>query len=93
MVTAFALLFVAIGLFNFACSVLILRELNRAGITGGNFETRWHLRKHLGTYRELREKKSGRTPWAYWGYRISFPAMILCALLALFLLPAEGIGP
>ncbi len=77
------ILFLIAGLLNFTCSVLILRELHRAGIGGGSMETRWHVAKHLKTYKELSYKKNGSTGWPYYGYPVTFFLLILFFVLAL----------
>lgn len=75
--------FLATGLVNFICSILILRELAKAGIKVGFYEIRWQVHKHLSVYRQTTMANTGKIAWPYYGYQASLVAMIGFALLAL----------
>ena len=75
--------FLATGMFNFICSILVLRGLAEAGIKVGFFEIRWHVHKHLKTYRQVSRQRTGHTAWPYYGYQASLAAMIGFGLLTL----------
>jgi hypothetical protein len=76
--------FLAAGLLNFACSVLLLRGLAEAGIKVRFFEIRWQVHKHMQTYRRVTTQTTGKVAWPYYGYQASLAAMIGFGLLALF---------
>ena len=76
--------FLAAGLFNFACSVLLLRGLVEAGIKVGFFEIRWQVHKHMNTYRQVTTKTSGKVAWPYYGYQVSLVAVIGFGVLSLW---------
>ncbi len=75
--------FLATGMLNFICSILVLRGLAEAGIKVGFFEIRWHVHKHLKTYRQISMQKTGHIAWPYYGYQASLVAMIGFGLLTL----------
>ncbi len=75
--------FLASGILNFICSILVLRGLAQAGIKVGFFEIRWHVHKHLKTYRQISRQRTGRIAWPYYGYQASLAAMIGFGLLTL----------
>jgi len=75
--------FLASGLCNFICSVLILRALTKFGIKVSFYETRWQVHKHLSLYRRMLLEKTGKIAWPYYGYQASLVAMVGFALLAL----------
>ena len=75
--------FLASGIGNFVCSVIILRTLAKAGIKVSFYETRWQVHKHLPLYRRMLTEKTGKTPWPYYGYQATLAAMIGFALLVL----------
>jgi len=52
-------LFLLCALVNFASSILILRELNAAGIKVGFYEIRWQVHKHLQAYKKLTRERTG----------------------------------
>ena len=68
------ILFVVTALVNYVFSIMILQALKRSGVEGGMWESRWHVHKHLKTYRELCARKEG-TIIAYYGYQITFYGM------------------
>jgi len=76
--------FLAAGLLNFACSVLLLRGLAEAGIKVRFFEIRWQVHKHMQTYRRVTTQTTGKVAWPYYGFQASLAAMIGFGLLALF---------
>jgi hypothetical protein len=75
--------FLASGILNFTCSILILRCLAEAGIKVGFFEIRWQVHKHLKAYRQSSRQRTGHIAWPYYGYQASLAAMIGFGLLAL----------
>ncbi len=86
MARSFFYAFLVAGLFNFACSVLLLRRLVEAGIKVRFFELRWQVHKHMKTYRKVTTATTGKVAWPYYGYQASLLAMIafgmpvLCSL-------------
>jgi len=78
--------FLATGLLNFVCSVLLLRGLAEAGIKVRFFEIRWQVHKHMKTYRRVTAATTGKVAWPYYGYQASLAVMIGFGLLALFTL-------
>ena len=70
------------GLVNFACSIMILRDLRAAGIKVGFYELRWQIHKHLKTYKQLCREQSG-SPGAYYGYLVSLLLLIGFVVLLL----------
>ena len=70
------------GLVNFACSIMILRDLNAAGVKVGFYELRWQIHKHLKTYRQLCRDQHG-TSGAYYGYLVSLLLLVGFLLLLL----------
>jgi len=78
--------FLAAGLFNFVCSILLLRGLAEAGIKVSFFEIRWQVHKHMKTYRRVTTATTGKVAWPNYGYQASLAAMIGFGLLALFTL-------
>jgi hypothetical protein len=76
--------FLAAGLLNFICSVLLLRGLAEAGINVSFFEIRWQVHKHMKTYRKVTTETTGKVAWPYYGYQASLLAMIGFGLLALY---------
>lgn len=80
----FCYAFLVAGLFNFACSVLLLRRLAEAGIKVSFFEIRWQVHKHMKTYQRVTRETAGKVAWPYYGYRISLAAMIGFGLLSLW---------
>jgi hypothetical protein len=70
------------GFVNFACSILMLRDLNAAGIKVGFYELRWQIHKHLKTYRHLCREQQG-TIGVYYGYLVSLLLLIGFILLLL----------
>ncbi|HKI52099.1 MAG TPA: hypothetical protein VJ995_08500 [Geothermobacteraceae bacterium] len=70
------------GLVNFACSILILRDLNAAGIKVGFYELRWQIHRHLKAYQRLCREQQG-TIGVYYGYLVSLLALIGFVLLLL----------
>jgi hypothetical protein len=75
--------FLATGILNFICSILILRGLAEAGIKVGFFEIRWQVHKHLKTYRQTSRQRTGHIAWPYYGYQASLVALIGFGLLTL----------
>ena len=75
--------FLATGILNFICSILILRGLAEAGIKVGFFEIRWQVHKHLKTYRQISRQRTGHIAWPYYGYQASLVALIGFGLLTL----------
>jgi hypothetical protein len=75
--------FLATGILNFICSILILRGLAGAGIKVGFFEIRWQVHKHLKTYRQISRQRTGHIAWPYYGYQASLVALIGFGLLTL----------
>jgi hypothetical protein len=76
--------FLAVGLLNFVCSVLLLRGLAEAGIKVRFFEIRWQVHKHMKTYRRVTTETTGKVAWPYYGYQASLAAMIGFGLLSLW---------
>lgn len=76
--------FLATGIFNFICSILILRGLSASGIRVNFFEIRWQVHKHLKSYREINRRRHGRIAWPYYAYQASLVATIGFGLLALW---------
>jgi len=70
------------GLINFACSILMLRDLNAAGIKVGFYELRWQIHKHLKTYQRLCREQQGAIG-VYYGYLVSLLLLIGFVLLLL----------
>jgi len=54
--------FIAAGILNFVCSILILRAMARAGIKVSFFEIRWQVHKHLKQYRKISLDSTGKSP-------------------------------
>jgi len=75
--------FLATGIFNCICSILILRELAKAGIKVSFYEMRWQVHKHLPVYRQTSLANTGKIAWPYYGYQASLVAMIGFVLLAI----------
>jgi len=75
--------FVASGIINFICSILILRSMTNAGIKVSFFEIRWQVHKHLKQYRDIRIKSNGKIAWPYYAYQASLAGMIGFATLTL----------
>jgi len=73
-------LFLLCALVNFASSILILRELNAAGIKVGFYEIRWQVHKHLKTYKRLTRERTGAV-----GLPARFYLYSLIGLIATFL--------
>ena len=84
MARSFFYAFLVAGLFNFACSVLLLRRLVEAGIKVRFFELRWQVHKHMKTYRRVTTATTGKVAWPYYGYQASLAAMIGFGLLSLW---------
>ncbi len=75
--------FLSAGIFNFFCSILILRGLTQAGIKVSFFEIRWQVHKHLKSYRKITQESSGKTAWPYYAYQVSLAGTIGFAILTL----------
>ena len=75
--------FVASGILNFICSILILRSMTNAGIKVSFFEIRWQVHKHLKQYRDVCIKSTGKIAWPYYAYQASLAGMIGFATLTL----------
>jgi hypothetical protein len=75
--------FLAAGIINFICSILVLRGMAAAGIKVGFFEIRWQVHKHLKTYRQITLEKTGKVAWPYYGYQSSLAGMVGFIILAL----------
>lgn len=75
--------FLAAGLLNFICSVVLLRGLVEAGIKANFFEIRWQVHKHIKTYRRVTTQHSGKVPWPYYGYQVTLAGMVGFAVLTL----------
>jgi len=84
MTRVFFCAFLVAGLFNFACSVLLMRGLAKAGVKVSFFEIRWQVHKHMKTYRRVTKETSGKVAWPYYGYQVSLAAMIGFGLLTLY---------
>ena len=84
MALSFFYAFLAAGLFNFACSLLLLSGLAEAGIRVSFFEIRWQVHKHMKTYRQVTREASGKVAWPYYGYQASLLAMVGFGLLSLW---------
>lgn len=67
--------FLAAGVLNFVCSILVLQGMARAGTKVSFFEIRWQVHKHLKSYQQQGFKQSGKTPWPYYGYQGSLAGM------------------
>ena len=78
--------FLAAGVVNFICSILILRGMTAAGIRVSFFEIRWQVHKHLKNYRKISLERTGRVAWPYYGYQASLASMIGFAILTLLTL-------
>jgi len=72
-------LFLAAGIANFAFSVVILRKFAAAGLNVGFHELRWHVHRHMKTYRKM--SKAGDSTLPFYGYWISLALTILFGLL------------
>lgn len=84
MTTVYLYLILGFGLFNYLCTIAILRELTAAEKTAKPaFDLRFHVFKNLGKYRDLTRAKYGRTAATYYAYLISF--VLLLISMALFL--------
>lgn len=81
--------FVASGILNFICSILILRSMANAGFKVSFFEIRWQVHKHLKQYRDICIKNNGKTAWPYYAYQASLAGMIGFASLTLVSLGAQ----
>jgi len=75
--------FVAAGILNFICSILILRAMAQAGIKVSFFEIRWQVHKHLKQYRKLNLDSHGKIAWPYYAYQVSLAGIIGFAILTL----------
>ena len=68
--------FLAAGVLNFICSILILRGMAEAGIKISFFEIRWQVHKHLKNYRKITQESTGKTAWPYYAYQVSLASML-----------------
>jgi len=75
--------FIAAGILNFVCSILILRTMARAGIKVSFFEIRWQVHKHLKQYRKISLDTHGKVAWPYYAYQGSLAGIIGFAILTL----------
>ena len=75
--------FIAAGILNFVCSILILRAMARAGIKVSFFEIRWQVHKHLKQYRKISLDSTGKVAWPYYAYQSSLAGIIGFAILTL----------
>lgn len=83
MTRTFFCAFMVFGSLNFISSILILRDLAKAGIKASFFELRWQVHKHLKVYKQTALAHTGQIPWPYYGYWSSFVGMLSCGLLTL----------
>lgn len=75
--------FIAAGVLNFICSILILRGMAKAGFKVSFFEIRWQVHKHLKNYYKICSKKEGKAAWPYYAYQGSLVGMIGFAILTI----------
>lgn len=76
-----------LGLYNFYCSILILRRLKVVKGVLSFIELRWQVHKHMKDYCHVTRSEDGRIGAAFYGYWIS---LILMIGLVLWLLLQTG---
>ena len=75
--------FLAAGVVNFICSILILQAMAQAGTKVSFFEIRWQVHKHLKQYRKISLDTHGKVAWPYYAYQGSLAGIIGFATLTL----------